>query len=213
MTKVEVVSDPAIVTTDPAIAWVATARYRDAATRQRLTWLQVAHDDDRDYRRLTCTDPYRLHQARLPIYRLPEALRDPGLFDVHRATMRETTLQRRMDDPADLDWVNWRRLIPDWDAAGEQIGFLSFHAPRHRCGAAIGWLLRNYGAATGAALDADLIRDLWCRGVTFEARSRGAGAELMLQHELGRERLTALVMPLQAAEHEYRRPNEEVSNE
>lgn len=181
----------ALVSAYPAIAWVAAARSRDV-TRRHLQWLQVSADGD-DFRLLTALDGRRLHQARLPTYRLPAGM-TPGLYDVLSArAARETTLRRRADS---ADWVNWRKLIPDWDAAGDPIGFLPFYHPRARCGAEIGWLLRDYAAITGGALNVDLLRDLWIRGVTFEARARDGLTELVLRHELGRERLTALVMPL-----------------
>ena len=191
---------PAIVVRgEPAIVWVAAARRRNDPTRPRLAMMKIEPaDDSQEWDRpyyVTCCDTTRMHQAKLPAYRLPEALTEhaSALFAVEKASGGEVHLRPVVGT---TKWVDWRRLMPDWTAAGAALPGIYFYEPKARCGVALGRFMQGYVKQTGNTLNIDLLRDLHIKGVSFEARCAGGAAPVMFHHVDGRVTLRALLMPL-----------------
>ena len=178
---------PAIVVRgEPAIVWVAQARLRNDPTRPYLAYIKVEATDERDTAwdrqyAVSATDPKRLHQALMPAYRLPDALTEhaSALFAVEKASAGEVHLRPVVGT---TKWVDWRRLMPDWTAAGAALPGIYFYEPKARCGVALGRFMQGYVKQTGNTLNIDLLRDLHIKGVSFEARCAGGAAPVMLQH-------------------------------
>ena len=184
-----------IVAREPIVVWVAAARKRGDATRPHLEWLEVSEAERPDYLTLTCTDGRRLHQATLPHYRVP--MQTFGLYYVHKASGKQAVLQR-IEEADRTRWVNWRRLLPAWEAAGEDLpDGIHFYEKKGASGVSIGRFLCSYGKATGNIINADLVRDLWIEGGRFDARTKpGADSPVVFREALAPVTLTALIMPL-----------------
>ena len=190
---------------EPAVVWVAAARRRIDVNRPAMELMQVSRAERKGDLTITCTDGRRLHQASLPDYRLPLEMRDPGLFYVKKASGKVAVLQRVEPDRLDTGrngepkWMNWRRIMPDWDTASKLDAGLHFYEKKNSCGVVLGRFLCGFGKQTrGGMLDADLVRDLWFDGACFDARRARNGA-VMFREDVAPVRLQAVVMPLDAA--------------
>ena len=183
------------------LVWVAAARKRNDPTRPMMECMRVEAEEpvpvfsEAEYYRVTCTDGRRLHQARLPATFMPQCMRvDAATFKVLSATTKRLSV---IMGKYGGDWINWKRLMPEWEDAGEVLpAGLTFYDKKGTSGPAIGRFLRSYSLQTGNAMNADLIRDLWADKVAFDVRTKPGEGPAVFRNVNGRVTLTAMVMPL-----------------
>ena len=187
------------------IAWVAVARGDDDVTRQ----LYVGNVDGLEHmRHVVATNAHTIHVARLHKWKLPEAMQEPGLFDVMKRTQSKVVVDRDQHTEYLQDgtprWCNWKKVLPNFLTHGEELVdsakepfLLDYtHMPRARTGRMMGRFLAAYAIQFKESLNVDYIRDMWMKDACFRVRAKAGGAVMFRQSDPRTEEyFEAAIMP------------------